>query len=179
MPDRAPAGQRPVRPARPAGPSAPTTSWDVVSIPTGSDEEPPPFDEPMPSDEPDLPPDRGDAFRPTTPPVGAPSAASSEGPAGASPAGAPAASSSIGGRQAGAAPAAPTGAQAAPASAARPGGDPAARPGALRFEGAGEEPAVAAPAPTLGGRARYGEAVVREILGANFIEEQPLPGREG
>jgi DNA polymerase-3 subunit gamma/tau len=29
-----------------------------------------------------------------------------------------------------------------------------------------------------GGRARYGEAVVREILGANFIEEQPLPGRE-
>jgi DNA polymerase-3 subunit gamma/tau len=72
----------------------------------------------------------------------------------------------------------PAGGPAGQASAARPGGDPAARPGALRFDGAGEEPA-ATPTPTLGGRARYGEAVVREILGANFIEEQPLPGREG
>jgi DNA polymerase-3 subunit gamma/tau len=28
-------------------------------------------------------------------------------------------------------------------------------------------------APTATSRARYGESVVREILGANFIEEQP------
>jgi DNA polymerase-3 subunit gamma/tau len=77
------------------------------------------------------------------------------------------------------------GAAAEPARADSPrASDPAARPGALRFEASGDDaPAasapVAPPTATAGGRARYGEAVVREILGANFIEEQPLPGREG
>jgi hypothetical protein len=32
-------------------------------------------------------------------------------------------------------------------------------------------------ATTDSGRQRYGEAVVREILGANFIEEQPVAPR--
>lgn len=52
-------------------------------------------------------------------------------------------------------------------------------------EPATSEPASGDPAPapspqtppqqkTAGGKARYGEAVVREILGASFIEEQPL-----
>jgi len=36
---------------------------------------------------------------------------------------------------------------------------------------------TAAPAPKSSGRQRYGEAVVREILGANFIEEQPIAPR--
>jgi DNA polymerase-3 subunit gamma/tau len=36
------------------------------------------------------------------------------------------------------------------------------------------EPEASAPATTTEGKARYGEAVVREILGASFIEEQSL-----
>jgi len=64
-----------------------------------------------------------------------------------------------------AAPAAPT-ASAAPAPA-QPA--PAAAPAApLR---------AAPPAPSAGENQRYGEAVVREILGASFIEEQPYVQR--
>ncbi|MFB2599498.1 DNA polymerase III subunit gamma and tau [Herbiconiux sp. P17] len=225
---------------------APTTSWDVVAIPTSSDDEPPPFDEPLPSDEPDLPPDRaeygggagasasapataGGGARVGSAPASAPAsvnAPASAGRAGTGPsAGADTASSGTPGRGAPVSADArtPSGGDQAgddtsgndPASggpagtrpserAARPSGapDPAARPGALRFEAAPDEAADAAsaapaapsrapasptrtpasapaPAATAGGRARYGEAVVREILGANFIEEQPLPGREG
>jgi len=148
-----------------APPAAPTTSWDVVAIPTSSDDvEPPAYDEPMPSDEPDLPPSLADILP-------------SEGPASPTP---PRVETAVPGQ---------------PHPARAPGApDPAVRPGALRFEASGPEtpgpaaspeaptaPAAAsAPAPTsVGGRLRYGEAVVREILGANFIEEQPLPGRDG
>ncbi|WP_440708346.1 DNA polymerase III subunit gamma and tau [Herbiconiux sp. YIM B11900] len=132
--------------------AAPTTSWDVVAIPTSSDDEPPLADEPMPSDEPELPADRADSV----PGAGAPAQFSAPAPASAAPA--PAAGSSA--PQA----AAPT-TSASTASAAAP----------VRAPAAPSRP----PAATAGGRARYGEAVVREILGANFIEEQPLPGREG
>lgn len=76
----------------------------------------------------------------------------------------------------------------APATAGAP---PAARPAKTEpatepstAEPAKAEPATAAPATaapsappqqkTAGGKARYGEAVVREILGASFIEEQSL-----
>ncbi|WP_423260039.1 DNA polymerase III subunit gamma and tau [Herbiconiux sp. 11R-BC] len=188
-PRTAPQASRPGPDARPQRPApAPTTSWDVVAIPTSSDDdEPPAFDEPMPSDEPELPADRADAF--PSVPASAPRAS---GPASAPPASgpvasAPAATGSVaapgsGRTSAPAAPSAPAGR--APSS----GGDPAARPGALRFESqpssepagapAASTPTAPSPAPTTGGRARYGEAVVREILGANFIEEQPLPGRD-
>ncbi|WP_407933055.1 DNA polymerase III subunit gamma and tau [Herbiconiux daphne] len=185
--------QRPTQPPRDATrapdaagrrPPAPTTTWDVVAIPTSSSEEPPPFDEPMPSDEPDLPPSLADIMA-----HGDPS------------------SSASAGRRAPGGPdqrerTAPGGPAQADASRAPRAGDPAARPGALRFAASGPEPdaetqtsptrnadapsaPAAASAPpstppaTSRGRARYGEAVVREILGANFIEEQPLPGRDG
>ncbi|WP_382307766.1 DNA polymerase III subunit gamma and tau [Herbiconiux sp. UC225_62] len=159
-PDRSTArGAGASRPAASSAPSgagaavAPTTSWDVVAIPTSSDEEPPPFDEPMPSDEPELPADRA-GFGVA---AGAATARADQAPA--------------------------AGGAAEPARADSPrASDPAARPGALRFEASGDDaPVASAPPPTAtaGGRARYGEAVVREILGANFIEEQPLPGREG
>ncbi|NQX35489.1 DNA polymerase III subunit gamma and tau [Herbiconiux sp. VKM Ac-2851] len=182
---------------RPQGGAA-TTSWDVVAIPRSADEEPPPYDEPMPSDEPDLPPSLADIL----PSGGAPFGA----PAGQRPATSPEQSA---GRGSGA-PIEQPGAQgpgpqdtrgaaavSGPASSGARAGDPAARPGALRFEASGPEGPGEVPAsgaqqsgatapqrPTNagagpGGRARYGEAVVREILGANFIEEQPLPGREG
>ncbi|PJJ71105.1 DNA polymerase-3 subunit gamma/tau [Diaminobutyricimonas aerilata] len=39
------------------------------------------------------------------------------------------------------------------------------------------EPRRQAPRPTIGGRQRYGESVVREILGARFIEEQVVQPR--
>ncbi|MCS5716809.1 DNA polymerase III subunit gamma and tau [Herbiconiux sp. CPCC 205763] len=215
--------------------SAPTTSWDVVAIPTSSDEEPPPFDEPLPSDEPDLPPESaeygagapaatsgatptGSAAAPAPASVNSPATAGGTGTgpsavadtdaSGSSGSGASASGSSGSGASASADARTPSGGDPAgrPAGtrpserAARPSGapDPAARPGALRFEAAPDEAADAAsaapaspsraptspPRPpastsTPGGRARYGEAVVREILGANFIEEQPLPGREG
>ncbi|WP_092557815.1 DNA polymerase III subunit gamma and tau [Herbiconiux ginsengi] len=201
---------------------APTTSWDVVAIPTSSDEEPPPFDEPLPSDEPDLPPDRaeygaagsvtapgGHTSAPTSAPARTPAtstgtATGSDGRDASSTAGTDRAVSATAGTGAsGSVASGPSagngnGPQGARPSerAARPSGapDPAARPGALRFEAAPDPAADAAPAApassarpapasapaaTAGGRARYGEAVVREILGANFIEEQPLPGREG
>ncbi len=187
----------------------PTTSWDVVAIPNSSDDEAPLYDEPMPSDEPDLPPSLADVLPSAGPrraaPEGAnrpaerqrPDAVSTPGPAG---------------RTDGQRPDAIT----TPGPAGRTGGpDPSLRPGALRFEASGPEasgpdtPAAppsasaspSAPSPSspassaqaasasagptpggpssAGGRLRYGEAVVREILGANFIEEQPLPGREG
>ena len=63
---------------------------------------------------------------------------------------------------------------------------PAAEPGSrrARSESVPGEPAaspvepVETPAPkTPGNKQRYGEAVVREILGANFIEEQPIAPR--
>nr|WP_245635903.1 DNA polymerase III subunit gamma and tau [Herbiconiux solani] len=166
--------------------AAPTTSWDVVAIPTssGDDDDVPLADEPMPSDEPELPADRAEsipsagssrndstiAADPTrAPETAGDGAQTGDGPRAGSAAGRPSAAGSAAGRT--------------------PGGDPAARPGALRFEAQPEAagaPAAqsaprtpATPAPTVGGRLRYGEAVVREILGANFIEEQPLPGREG
>jgi DNA polymerase-3 subunit gamma/tau len=162
--------QRGAQPQRPPQAATPTTSWDVVAIPTSSDEEPPPFDEPMPSDEPDLPPSLADIL-PSTP-------ASFTAADTAQPQRAPGPQPAPGGRAPG-----------APAPASRQGGgDPAARPGALRFEATGPEtpaqpasgraPSTPPPASGPGGRARYGEAVVREILGANFIEEQPLPGRD-
>ena len=185
-PSTEPPAQRPAQPApRPAqnrathGP-APTTSWDVVAIPNSSDDEAPSYDEPMPSDEPDLPPSLADVLPSTdSPPVpdrapGAVPAESARPPAGQQ------------------RPHAVT----ASGTARRPGEpDPSVRPGALRFEASGSETTAAptsAPAPSspsstpasggpasAGGRLRYGEAVVREILGASFIEEQPLPGREG
>ncbi|WP_218870134.1 DNA polymerase III subunit gamma and tau [Herbiconiux flava] len=204
---------------RPPGGAA-TTSWDVVAIPTSADEEPPPYDEPMPSDEPDLPPSLADILPSGGAPFGAPAgrrlATSPEQPAGQRPATSPDRSAGRGsgesvGQPAGRGSGAPveqpgaqgTGPQDARGAAAGSGGapsgsragDPAARPGALRFEASGPEApgdvpasgaqqsgAAAAQRPAnagSGGRARYGEAVVREILGANFIEEQPLPGRDG
>lgn len=204
---------------RPQGGAA-TTSWDVVAIPTSADEEPPPYDEPMPSDEPDLPPSLADILPSGGAPFGAPAgrrpATSPEQPAGQRPATSPdrsagRASGESVGQPAGPGSGAPVeqpgaqgpGPQDARGAAAGSGGapsgsragDPAARPGALRFEASGPEGpgdvpasgaqrsgAAAAQRPAnagSGGRARYGEAVVREILGANFIEEQPLPGREG
>jgi DNA polymerase-3 subunit gamma/tau len=218
-PAAGPAGGPPAGAQRPAGPprdprqtpdaatrrpAAPTTTWDVVAIPTSSDEEPPPFDEPMPSDEPDLPADRGNAIpgestafapgsavpqqngrpdqatRPATPasPVasgsGAPAApiasAAPGNPRGINPNVSPSRAVPPSGRapQFGEASNGGTDAAATPASPAAP----AAASGAAT-------PRTSPTPPAPGGRARYGEAVVREILGANFIEEQPLPGREG
>ncbi|GAA2239400.1 DNA polymerase III subunit gamma and tau [Herbiconiux moechotypicola] len=139
---------------------APTTSWEVVAIPTSSDDDIPYADEPMPSDEPELPPSLAEVL----------SAAATSTPE-------PVAS-------------APAGVSTEPAPAAPAGTE--RRPGALRFEESTEPgpdeqvappsshsavaPPSSPPVSSAGGRARYGEAVVREILGANFIEEQPLPG---
>jgi DNA polymerase-3 subunit gamma/tau len=154
----------------------------AAAAPQGYDDEAPYFDEPMPSDEPDLPADRGDALPGQNRSVPQDRAVPQSAP-----------------RQQPGRPAE------APNGGATRQGDPAARPGALRFEASGPEtpvapasaaaphsaaphsasphaagpgPAAAPSAPTHGGRARYGEAVVREILNASFIEEQPLPGRE-
>ncbi len=177
------AAQRPASPARSeqarstgapsaaaAGRStAPTTSWDVVAIPTSSDDEPPLADEPMPSDEPELPADRADSV------PGAIPVAPGSSPAGASAAGqvTPPAHAASPDRATSPAPSTPPAQAAAPAAPAAGVAPPASAPGQVRS--APTRP----PAATAGGRARYGEAVVREILGANFIEEQPLPGREG
>jgi DNA polymerase-3 subunit gamma/tau len=209
--------QRPATPPRdprqtpdPAArrPAAPTTTWDVVAIPTSSDEEPPPFDEPMPSDEPDLPADRGNAIPGESAAFAPGSGASARNglPNSASRSGAPATPAASG-----------SGAPVAPIASDAPGNprgvNPNANPSravppsgrAPQFGAASNDaadaasPSAATPAspaapaaasgpatprtsptpPAPGGRARYGEAVVREILGANFIEEQPLPGREG
>ncbi|WP_368498727.1 DNA polymerase III subunit gamma and tau [Herbiconiux sp. A18JL235] len=179
-PQRAPEPQR--GPASADG-SAPTTSWDVVAIPTSAgsdDDEPPFFDEPMPSDEPDLPADRAGATpdpyaraTPSTPIRPSAAGGTSFG-----------SGSGRGGAEANrpGAPAPASGASSAPAPASPASGPNERRPGALRFEPSPEaDTAPATPAhvaTTASGRARYGEAVVREILGANFIEEQPLPSRE-
>ncbi|WP_371743646.1 DNA polymerase III subunit gamma and tau [Herbiconiux sp. SALV-R1] len=177
--DRAAEAQRPATERRPEpqrGPAptrnaSPTTSWDVVAIPSSSasdDDEPPFFDEPMPSDEPELPADRADAM-PDPYTRATPATPIRPGDAGAARDGAQPNR-----------PGAPTTASGASASAPASGSE--RRPGALRFEpGPDTAPASAPPAPvatTASGRARYGEAVVREILGANFIEEQPLPSRD-
>lgn len=51
------------------------------------------------------------------------------------------------------------------------------RPGPAPVPGADAAPEASRPAPSF---TRYGEAVVREVLGAKFIEERPLPeNREG
>jgi DNA polymerase-3 subunit gamma/tau len=56
------------------------------------------------------------------------------------------------------------GTDAAAPEATKPSAEPAPAP----------EPEASAPATSTDGKARYGEAVVREILGASFIEEQSL-----
>ncbi|MBO1901611.1 DNA polymerase III subunit gamma and tau [Leucobacter weissii] len=56
-----------------------------------------------------------------------------------------------------------------PASESEPVSDPAPESGS----------AASRSAPLGGARQRYGEAVVREVLGARFIEELPLPQHEG
>jgi DNA polymerase-3 subunit gamma/tau len=66
----------------------------------------------------------------------------------------------------------------APAEPAAPGDgwNVRAIPGAAVAE-PDPEPTVADAEPVAAGKARYGEAVVRELLNANFIEEQPLAPR--
>ncbi|MFB2580750.1 DNA polymerase III subunit gamma and tau [Herbiconiux sp. P15] len=183
---------------------AATTSWDVVSIPTSTDEEPPPFDEPMPSDEPDLPADRAES--PSAPARQVPGGASTSSPTGRPAQGAPADQAPAGtpapATRSGNDPAARPGAlrfegsaEGQDSASADSRSGPGTRPGSGAGSGtrAGSDAAPgsrpgsragsdskgsAVPASSTGGRARYGEAVVREILQANFIEEQPLPGRE-
>jgi DNA polymerase-3 subunit gamma/tau len=61
-----------------------------------------------------------------------------------------------------------------PQSDAPPPEEPEATPTEPRPEASAD---LSSPAPTES-RPRYGEAVVREILGAQFLEEQPLPPRD-
>jgi DNA polymerase-3 subunit gamma/tau len=66
-----------------------------------------------------------------------------------------------------------------PSTAQRPG-QADETPAVPTFTRGRPETPPARPAPvatTDSGRQRYGEAVVREILGANFIEEQPVAPR--
>ncbi|WP_431220303.1 DNA polymerase III subunit gamma and tau [Leifsonia xyli] len=71
---------------------------------------------------------------------------------------------------------------AAPASTAAPSAPTPARGPAVaagRAERAASAPAAGTRTPTFQQPQRYGEAVVREILGATFIEEQPAPPTPG
>jgi DNA polymerase-3 subunit gamma/tau len=69
---------------------------------------------------------------------------------------------------------------AAPARAAAPAAQPAAaQPAASRASRPTATPAAGSRTPTFQQPQRYGEAVVREILGATFIEEQPAPPTPG
>ncbi|ANF32774.1 DNA polymerase III subunit gamma/tau [Leifsonia xyli] len=77
---------------------------------------------------------------------------------------------------------------AAPSATATPGAAPAVPPTASPAAAAPEParsarpsaaPATGARTPTFQQPQRYGEAVVREILGATFIEEQPAPPTPG
>ena len=66
------------------------------------------------------------------------------------------------------------------ASAARPAPEQPAAPAQTSVPAQPSAPAQpwaprTAPVATIDGKQRYGESVVREILGASFIEEQPLP----
>ncbi|WP_141887712.1 DNA polymerase III subunit gamma and tau [Leucobacter komagatae] len=169
-PAAAPAGPGPAQPARPA-PVAKTGRPDYSD--DGYGENSPYGDGPSYSDDdygyPDSDP-YARAGQPQSTP--APSAPAPSVPAPSTPApGAPQAVTS-------AAPAVPANAQAV----ARPGSQPGATPAPV----GGVDPApVPAPEPDSASAApqskaapkftRYGEAVVREVLGAVFIEERPLP----
>jgi len=83
-----------------------------------------------------------------------------------------------------AAPAEPAAESARPASAAAPErsapqGQAPQRPAADRPAPERSAPASGARTPTFQAPQRYGEAVVREILGARFLEEQPAPPMNG
>ena len=53
----------------------------------------------------------------------------------------------------------------------------AAEPADPETAAAASPPALASPAPPASEPARYGESVVRELLGASFVEEQPIAPR--
>ncbi|MCS5496065.1 DNA polymerase III subunit gamma and tau [Cnuibacter physcomitrellae] len=158
--DRRPAGQNAPQ-ARPT--QASTTTWDVVAIPSGPDDDGYSYpDEPMPSDEPDLPADLGyrDGSRADVPPQrpAQPQSGAPQPPRPAQP-------------QSGATQPQPS----ASAPSAAPGTAAQAHGAAVRASGSPVSP----PRGPAASRHRYGESVVREILQASFIEEQPLPGKEG
>lgn len=139
---------------------APEKATGAITAPEPAADEPPFDDVPPPETEP--------PFEPPVPeePSGdwaaAPSAGAAASPAPAT--GAPAT----------AAPATAAPASTAPASRSAAPADPAAR--ASRTASA---PASGSRTPTFQQPQRYGEAVVREILGATFIEERPAPPTPG
>ncbi|WP_353809022.1 DNA polymerase III subunit gamma and tau [Agromyces sp. SYSU T00194] len=130
---------------RSSAPAAPVDSWDVVPIPSDDDVPPPDDEEPAPPPE-EIAPSR------------APAAPVSAGPSGA------AAAPADDGSPEASAPARSRPAPSEPAAAPAP--EAPARSTPVR-------PAASAPA-TRGGAQRYGEAVVREVLGATFLEEEQL-----
>jgi len=134
----------------PARASGPVTGWDVAPIPQSGPPEP---DEPEHITE--------------EPPGGAPTVDAAPAPAPAVD-GAPVAAPPVGGapRGAASAPAAP--AAAAPAAPAATAAAPAGPSAAQRRAAAGD-PLRGVPAGS-----RYGEAVVREILGAQFLGEETI-----
>jgi DNA polymerase-3 subunit gamma/tau len=68
----------------------------------------------------------------------------------------------------------------APARAAsRPEAGAATAPSAAPAAAPRSAPAAGTRTPTFQQPQRYGEAVVREILGATFLEEQPAPQNPG
>jgi DNA polymerase-3 subunit gamma/tau len=68
---------------------------------------------------------------------------------------------------------------AAPAATAAPAAPAAAQSAPAQAPRSASSPAAGTRTPTFQQPQRYGEAVVREILGATFIEEQPAPPTPG
>ncbi len=64
-------------------------------------------------------------------------------------------------------------------ASARPPAAAPQRPAAERQAPERSAPAAGSRTPTFQAPQRYGEAVVREILGATFLEEQPAPPSPG
>ncbi|KQR24177.1 DNA polymerase III subunit gamma/tau [Agreia sp. Leaf335] len=143
-----PTATRSEAPSAPQQPAEVTSSWAVVTIPQ-SDPALDPAAEPVPEEDREPEPDFAEpAFRPTQAPA---ASAPRQAPV---PASSPASTPSS--AQASESPSVPTFTRGRPET-------PPARPAPV--------------ATTDSGRQRYGEAVVREILGANFIEEQPVAPR--
>ncbi len=145
----------PAAPAAPAEPAAPAPSPRAAAAARPADDEPPYDDVPPPEIEPpDEPPVPDEPTGDWSAEPAAPVRAGAPATATAAPAATPTAF---------AATPATTGASATAGTAPRPA----------------SAPATGARTPTFQEPQRYGEAVVREILGATFIEEQPAPPSMG
>jgi DNA polymerase-3 subunit gamma/tau len=139
----------------PAGTTALTTGWATVAIPGAAadmvvapfDEEPPPFDDDIP---PEMDAPESESGWSTAPTQGIPAPAETT------------TSATVRGTDA------PT----ITASASKPEGSDALRAQAPAAKARATQ-APATRAPSFEDKQRYGEAVVREILGATFLEEQP------